>query len=36
MARLNQGIAAYCTAGQLGHYVLDSFVKGHRSRKHVG
>jgi uncharacterized protein with von Willebrand factor type A (vWA) domain len=36
MARLNQGIAVYCTAGQLGHYVLDSFVKGHRSRKHVG
>jgi Ca-activated chloride channel family protein len=36
MARLSRGLAVYCTAGQLGHYVLDSFVHGHRSRKHVG
>lgn len=36
MARLSRGLAVYCTAGQLGHYVLDSFVNGHRSRKHVG
>jgi uncharacterized protein with von Willebrand factor type A (vWA) domain len=36
MARLSRGLAVYCTAGQLGHYVLDSFVYGHRSRRHVG
>jgi uncharacterized protein with von Willebrand factor type A (vWA) domain len=36
MARLSRGLAVYCTAGQLGHYVLDSFVHGHRSRRHVG
>lgn len=36
MARLSQGTAIYCNAGELGGYVLDSFVKGRRSRKHVG
>src|SRR5207253_1734966 len=36
MARLSRGLAVYCSAGQLGHYVLDSFVHGHRSRRHVG
>lgn len=36
MARLSQGIAVYCNAGELGSYVLDSFVKGRRSRKNVG
>jgi uncharacterized protein with von Willebrand factor type A (vWA) domain len=36
MARLSRGLAVYCTAGELGHYVLDSFVNGHRSRRHVG
>lgn len=36
MARASKGIAVYCTAGQLGHYVLDSFVNGHRTRKTVG
>jgi uncharacterized protein with von Willebrand factor type A (vWA) domain len=36
MARLSQGLAVYCTAGQLGGYVLDSFVKGRRNRKTVG
>lgn len=36
MARQSRGIAMYCTAGQLGNYVLDSFVSGRRSRKHVG
>jgi Ca-activated chloride channel homolog len=36
MARLSRGVAAYCTAGELGKYVLDSFVSGHRARKHVG
>jgi len=36
MARLSRGLAVYCTAGQLGHYVLDSFVNGHRARRHVG
>ncbi len=36
MARCNRGLAVYCTAGQLGSYVLDSFVSGRRSRKHLG
>lgn len=36
MARCNRGLAVYCTAGQLGSYVLDSFVSGRRSRKQVG
>ncbi|HLW65373.1 MAG TPA: VWA domain-containing protein [Gemmataceae bacterium] len=36
LARLSQGIAVYCSAGELGHYVLDSFVRGRRSRKQVG
>jgi len=36
MARLSRGTAVYCTAGQLGSYVLDRFVNGRRSRKHVG
>ncbi|MGF1581103.1 MAG: VWA domain-containing protein [Gemmataceae bacterium] len=33
MARQSKGIALYCNAGELGQYVLDSFVKGRRSRK---
>src|SRR5262245_17218966 len=36
MARTSRGVAVYCTAGQLGHYVLDSFVSGRRSRRQVG
>jgi uncharacterized protein with von Willebrand factor type A (vWA) domain len=36
MARLSRGVAAYCTAGELGRYVLDSFVSGRRARKQVG
>lgn len=36
MARQSQGLAVYCNAGELGSYVLDSFVKGRRSRKTVG
>jgi Ca-activated chloride channel family protein len=36
MARLNRGVAAYCTAGQLGKFVLDSFAKGRRTRRVVG
>jgi len=36
MARLCRGTAVYCTAGQLGSYVLDRFVNGRRTRKHVG
>src|SRR5438105_4024937 len=36
MARASRGLAVYCTAGQLGSYVLDSFINGRRSRKHVG
>jgi Ca-activated chloride channel family protein len=36
MARESRGLAIYCNAGELGSYVLDSFVKGRRSRKNVG
>ena len=36
MARLSQGIAVYCTAGELGRYVFDSFARGRRSRRQVG
>jgi Ca-activated chloride channel family protein len=36
MARHSRGVAVYCTAGDLGNYVLDSFVTGRRSRKTVG
>lgn len=36
MARVGQGLAIYCNAGELGGYVLDSFVKGRRSRKKLG
>jgi len=36
MARCSKGIAVYCNAGELGHYVLDSFVSGRRSRKPIG
>jgi Ca-activated chloride channel family protein len=36
MARESRGLAVYCTAGELGKYVLDSFVSGRRSRKTVG
>jgi uncharacterized protein with von Willebrand factor type A (vWA) domain len=36
MARTGRGLAVYCNAGELGGYVLDSFVRGRRSRKHLG
>lgn len=36
MAKVSRGVAAYCTAGQLGKYVLDSFQSGHRTRRTVG
>lgn len=36
MARLSRGIAVYCTAGELGRYVFDSFVSGRHSRRNVG
>lgn len=36
MARQSKGVAVYCTAGQLGGYVLESFVQGRRSRRTVG
>ncbi|HYV36135.1 MAG TPA: VWA domain-containing protein [Gemmataceae bacterium] len=36
MARHSRGLAVYCTAGELGKYVLDSFVSGRRARKTVG
>jgi Ca-activated chloride channel homolog len=36
MARHSKGLAVYCTAGELGNYVLDSFVSGRRARKSVG
>ncbi len=36
MARIGQGLAIYCNAGELGGYVLDRFVRGRRSRKKLG
>lgn len=33
MARTGQGVAVYCNAGELGQYVLESFVRGRRSRR---
>jgi uncharacterized protein with von Willebrand factor type A (vWA) domain len=36
MAREARGLAVYCTAGELGKYVLDSFVSGRRARKTMG
>ena len=36
MARVGQGLAIYCNAGELGGYVLDRFVRGRRSRKKLG
>jgi uncharacterized protein with von Willebrand factor type A (vWA) domain len=36
MARHSKGLAVYCTAGDLGRYVLDSFVSGRRARKTMG
>ena len=36
MARTGKGLAVYCHAGELGGFVLDSFVKGRRSRKKMG
>ncbi len=36
MARVSKGVAIYCNAGELGNYVLESFVRGRRSRRHMG
>lgn len=36
MARQSKGVAIYCTASELGNYVLDSFVQGRRARKTIG
>jgi uncharacterized protein with von Willebrand factor type A (vWA) domain len=36
MARIGQGLAIYCNAGELGGFVLDSFARGRRSRKKLG
>ena len=33
MARVSQGVAAYCGPDDLGKYVIDSFVNGRRSRR---
>lgn len=33
MARTGNGVAVYCNAGELGQYVLESFVRGRRSRR---
>ena len=33
MARVSQGVAAYCSADDLGKFVFDSFVGGRRSRR---
>jgi len=36
MSRIGHGLAIYCNAGELGGYVLDSFVNGRRARKRLG
>ena len=33
MARVSQGVAAYCSADDLGKYVFDSFIGGSRTRR---
>jgi uncharacterized protein with von Willebrand factor type A (vWA) domain len=33
MARVTKGVAAYCSADDLGSYVFDSFVSGRRQRR---
>jgi uncharacterized protein with von Willebrand factor type A (vWA) domain len=33
MARVTEGVAAYCSADDLGKYVFDSFIGGRRSRR---
>lgn len=33
MARVSKGVAAYCSADDLGKYVFDSFVGGRRQRR---
>ncbi len=33
MARVSRGIAAYCSADDLGKYVFDSFIGGRRTRR---
>jgi uncharacterized protein with von Willebrand factor type A (vWA) domain len=35
MARHSRGVAVYGQAGQLGRYILDTFIGGRRSRKPV-
>ena len=35
-ARVNRGMAAYCSAGQLGTCVLESFIEGRRERRRIG
>jgi len=36
MARVTRGVAIYCNAGELGNFVLDSFVRGRKSRRKMG
>ncbi|MBV8610196.1 MAG: VWA domain-containing protein, partial [Singulisphaera sp.] len=33
MARVSQGVAAYCSTEDLGKYVFDSFIGGRRTRR---
>ncbi len=33
MARVSQGVAAYCSADDLGKYVFDSFIGGRKVRR---
>jgi uncharacterized protein with von Willebrand factor type A (vWA) domain len=33
MARVSNGVAAYCSADDLGKYVFDSFIGGRRTRR---
>jgi len=36
LARVTQGVAAYCGPDDLGKYVIDSFVSGRRARRTTG
>jgi uncharacterized protein with von Willebrand factor type A (vWA) domain len=36
MARVSQGVAAYCSSDDLGKYVFDSFIGGRRTRRMSG
>ena len=34
MARVSNGVAAYCSADDLGKFVFDSFIGGRHTRRY--